>query len=85
MEEELTQENDIEGRRKEYLVQLLNGDEISAVGGDERRERIGENARVVRVVMREEIMGALEDKVVKKLVWIALVEMLKNGGISITN
>ena len=34
MEEELTQENDIEGRRKEYLVQLLNIDEISAVGGD---------------------------------------------------
>ena len=40
MGEELTQENDIEGRWKEYFVQLLNGGEIREVGGDVRRERI---------------------------------------------
>ena len=34
MGEELTQENDIEGRWKEYFVQLLNGDEIREVGAD---------------------------------------------------
>ena len=46
--EELTRENDIEGRWKEYFVQLLNGDEIREVGGDIRRVRIGENERVVK-------------------------------------
>ena len=30
------------------------------IGGDVRRERIGENERVVREVVREEIMGALK-------------------------
>ena len=35
--EELTQENDIEARWKEYFVQLLNSDEIREVGGDVRR------------------------------------------------
>ena len=43
MGEELTEENDIEGRRKEYFVQLANVDEIREVGGDIKRERIGEN------------------------------------------
>ena len=38
MGEELTQENNIEGRWKEYFVQLLNGDEIREVG-DVRGER----------------------------------------------
>ena len=33
MGEELTQENDIKDRWKEYFVQLLNGDEIREVGG----------------------------------------------------
>ena len=42
MGEALTQENDIKGRWKEYFVQLPNGDEIRDVGGDVRRERIGE-------------------------------------------
>ena len=56
MGEELTRENDIEGRWKEYFVQLLNGDEIREVGGDIRRKRIGKNERVVREVVREEIM-----------------------------
>ena len=37
MGEELTLENDIEGRWKEYFVQLWNGDEIREVGGDIRR------------------------------------------------
>ena len=31
MGEELTLENDIEGRWKEYFVQLLNGDEIKEI------------------------------------------------------
>ena len=33
MGEELTWENDIEGRWKEYFVQLLNGDEIKEIRG----------------------------------------------------
>ena len=48
MGEELTRENDTEGRWKEYFVQVLNSDEISEVRGDIRRERIGENERAVR-------------------------------------
>ena len=36
MGEELTQDSDIEGRWKEYLVQLLNSDEIR---GEDWRER----------------------------------------------
>ena len=55
MGEELTRENDIEGRWKEYFVQMLNGDEIREVGRDIRREIIGEDKRVVRKVFREEI------------------------------
>ena len=53
MGEELTQEDDTEGRWKEYFVQLLNGDEIREVGGDIRREKIGENERVVRELVRD--------------------------------
>ena len=41
MGEKLTVENDIEGRWREYFVQLLNGDEISEVGKDVRKGRIG--------------------------------------------
>ena len=41
MGEKLTQENDIEGRWKEYFVQLLNGDKIKEVGGDICIEAIG--------------------------------------------
>ena len=50
MGEELTQDNDIKGRWKEYFVQLLNSDEIREVEGDIRGERIGENEIVVREV-----------------------------------
>ena len=60
MGEELTRENDNEGRWKEYFIQLLNGDEITEVGGDVRRVRIGDNERLVRKVVREEIRGALK-------------------------
>ena len=56
MGEELTQENGIEGRWKEYFVQLLNHNEIK----DLMRARIGENEKVVRKVVREEIMGAVK-------------------------
>ena len=37
MGEDLTQENDTEGRWKRYFVQLLNGDEIREVGRHLRR------------------------------------------------
>ena len=37
--------NNIEVRWKEYFVQLLNGDEISKVGENSRRGRIGGNER----------------------------------------
>ena len=60
MGEELTRENEIEGRCKEYFVHLLNGDEIREVGGDRRKERIRENEREVREVVREEIKGVLK-------------------------
>ena len=33
IEEELTRENDTEGRWREYFIQMLNGGEISEVGG----------------------------------------------------
>ena len=49
MREELTQENDIEGRWKEYFVE-----------GDISRERVGENEKVLRGLVREEIMGPLK-------------------------
>ena len=60
MGEGLAQENDSEGRWKEYFVQLLSGDEITEVGRDVRRERIEQKERVVREVVREEIMGAIK-------------------------
>ena len=83
--EELTRENDIEGRWKEYFVQLLNDDEIREVGGDVRRETIGDNERVVREMETEEIIGELKKMKVGKAVGMdgIVVEMLKNGGISI--
>ena len=85
MGEELTCENDIEGRWKEYFVQLQNGDEIREVGGDIRKDRIGENERVVREMVREEIMVTLKNMKGGKAVGMdgIVVEMLKNGGISI--
>ena len=42
MGEELTRENEVEGRWKDF-VQLLNGDELREAGGDIRRERIEVN------------------------------------------
>ena len=45
--EELTRENDIEGRWKEYFVQVLNGDEIREAEGNVRRARIEENEKVL--------------------------------------
>ena len=85
MGEELTRENDIEGRWKDYFVQLLKGDEMGEVGGDIRRERIVENERVVREVVREEIMSALKKMIGGKAAGMdaIVVEMLKNGDISI--
>ena len=87
MVQELIRENDIQGRLKEYFVQLLNGGEIKEVGGDVRRERIGENARVVREVVREEIVGALKKIKGGKAADMddIMVDILKNGGISITD
>ena len=43
MGEELTQENDNEGRWKKYCPALLNSDEIREIGGHVRREMIGES------------------------------------------
>ena len=37
MDEKLTQENDDDVRWRKYFVQLLNGHEISELGGDARR------------------------------------------------
>ena len=42
MGDELTRENDIEGRWKEYFVQLLNGDKIREVGVEGCKERMRE-------------------------------------------
>ena len=63
------------------LTQLLNGDEIWEVGGDIRRERIGENKRVVKGLVREEIMGALKKMKGSKVTDMdgIVVEMLKKG------
>ena len=55
MGEELIRENDIEIRLKEYIVQLLNGDEVSDRGGGRRLE----GKREIRKTVRGEIMGAL--------------------------
>ena len=87
MRNSLTQENNIEGRWKEYFLQLLNGDKIKEVGGDIRRERIGENERVVKRVVREEIIGARKKVKGGKSAAMdgTVVEMLKNGVISITD
>ena len=41
MEEELSLENDVEVRWREYFVQLLNDFEIIEVGENVRRGRIG--------------------------------------------
>ena len=72
--------------QKEYFVKLLNGDEIREGGGNLRRERIGENARVIKEVVREEIMGVVKKMKGCKAVGMngIVVEMLKNRGISIT-
>ena len=87
MGEELTRENDIESRWKNYFVQLLNGDEIREVGGDIRRESIRENERVVREMVREEIMDALKKMKGGKADGMdgIVVGKLKNGGIIITD
>ena len=44
MNEELTRADDTELKWKEYFVQVLNGDEISEIGGDVRKARIGEKS-----------------------------------------
>ena len=41
-------------------ITVAYDDEISEIGGDFRRARIGGNERVVRRVVREEIMGVLK-------------------------
>ena len=83
MGEELTWGNElrVDG---EYFVQLLNGDEISEVGGDIRRESIGENERVV---MREEIMDVIEKMKGGKAAGMdgIVIGMLKNRGTSISD
>ena len=38
----------------------MNGDVISEAGEDDRRRNAGVNERVVRKVLKEEIMGALK-------------------------
>ena len=40
MGEELARENDIEVRSRQYFFELLNGDEISELGRNVRREMI---------------------------------------------
>ena len=59
-DEELTREDNVDVRWREYFVQLLNDGKISEVVWDVRRARIGGNEGVVRKVVREEIMGALK-------------------------
>ena len=68
-------------------MQLLNDDEIREVGGDIRKERIGEYKRVVREVVREEIISALKKMKSGKEAGMGdiVVERLKNGRISITD
>ena len=52
---------------------LQNGDQIKAEGGIVRREMIGENERVVREVVRKEIMASLKNmKQAKQLAWMVL-------------
>ena len=52
--------------------------------GHVRRETIGENERVVREMVREEIKGALRKiKGTKASGMDGFVVMLKNGGISV--
>ena len=59
-------------KTEEYFVQLLNGDEMNEAGV--RRATIRGNERVVRNVVREEIMGALKIKDVKQLVWMVMLQ-----------
>ena len=75
MGEELTRENDVEVRWKKYFVWVLNGDKINEVGGDDRGTE-----RVVRKVVREEIIGGLKKIKEGKAAGmdIIVVEMLKN-------
>ena len=58
---------------REYFIQLLNGSEISEVGGNVSRGRIGGNERVVREVLREEILNAIKMKDEKAAVWVVLL------------
>ena len=51
----LPRDIDAEFGLREYFIQLLNGSEISEVGGNVSRERIGGNERVVREVLREDL------------------------------
>ena len=68
---ELIRENDTEVRWREYFVHWLNDKEINEVGGNTRRARIGGNERVVRKVVRKEIMRAKE---VIQLLWMVLLQ-----------
>ena len=61
MGEDLTREDDVEVTWRKYFVQLINGDKISEGGGNVRvRGRVRWNERVVRKVVREEVIGALK-------------------------
>ena len=52
-DEELTQKNDVEVKWREYFVQIMNGDEISEVRENVKRERTGGNEGVVGKMVRE--------------------------------
>ena len=69
------------------FVQLLNGDVICELGEDARKERIGENVRVVRKVVRKKMMRALKKIKGAKAAGMdgIVVEIWKNGGIVITD
>ena len=60
----------------------MNGDETRQKGRDVRRPGIGGNQRVVRKVVMEDIMGRPKKMKGGKTAGI-VVEILKNGGISI--
>ena len=61
------------------------GDEIREVGGDIRREGIGESERVVRELVREEIMVSLKKIIGGKAAGMdgLVVKIFKKGGINI--
>ena len=63
----------------------MDGGEIREVGGDVMNGTIGENERVVRKVVKEEIMGALKKMKNGRAAGMdgIVVGILKNGGISI--